>query len=68
MGAIAEGWVLQGGHPLIHVDHSTISQEPFAYLPAPHQGPTGIGSRWSVPLLVRDLGASESKSASQLCS
>ncbi len=57
--AVAERWILQGGHPLVHVGATTISQEPFAYLPEPPDGTSSIGERWLVPVLVRSLGGAE---------
>jgi len=53
--AMADSWILQGGHPLVTVGESSLGQEPFSYLPEPPQGDSAIGRRWLVPLLVRDL-------------
>jgi len=57
--AIAESWILQGGHPLVRVGDTTLTQEPFAYLPEPPHGGSSIGKRWLVPVLVRSLGNAE---------
>jgi puromycin-sensitive aminopeptidase len=50
---IMDTWILQGGYPLLSVEGSTISQEPFAYAPA--KGESNIGSNWRVPVLTRSL-------------
>ncbi len=52
--SVADSWILQGGHPLVHVD-GTLAQEPFAYLPEPPAGESSIGSGWLVPVLVREI-------------
>jgi puromycin-sensitive aminopeptidase len=54
--AVAESWILQGGHPLVRMEGGSVTQEPFTYLPEPHRGPSSVGDRWLVPLLVRDVG------------
>ena len=52
--AVADTWILQGGHPLVTVGESSLSQEPFSYLPEPTFGESSaIGRVWLVPLLVR---------------
>ncbi len=56
ISAIAESWILQGGHPLVSLGDGTLSQEPFAYLPDPPRGESSIGRRWLVPVLVRAVG------------
>jgi puromycin-sensitive aminopeptidase len=61
--AVAESWILQGGHPLVRVSDTTLSQEPFAYLPEPPGGASSIGKRWLVPVLVRDLASTEREPA-----
>jgi puromycin-sensitive aminopeptidase len=53
--AVAETWILQGGHPLVRVAGPSVAQEPFSFLPARRDGESAIGSRWLVPLLVRPL-------------
>ena len=66
--AIAESWILQGGHPLVRVGDTTVTQEPFAYLPEPPDGASSIGKRWLVPVLVRSLDnpvSSESSESSE---
>src|SRR5579862_9634139 len=51
--AMADSWILQGGHPLVTVGESSIGQQPFAYLAEPPLGESAIGRHWLVPLLVR---------------
>ena len=51
--AMAETWILQGGHPLVTVGEHSLAQEPFSYLPEPPTGESAIGAHWLVPLLVR---------------
>ena len=53
--AVAETWILQGGHPVVEVGERTLAQEPFAYLPEPPGGESSIGRRWLVPVLARSL-------------
>jgi puromycin-sensitive aminopeptidase len=53
--AMADSWILQGGHPLVTLRASSVTQEPFAYLPEPPEGVSAIGRRWLVPLLVRPV-------------
>jgi puromycin-sensitive aminopeptidase len=53
VAAIMDTWILQGGFPLVSVEGSTISQEPFEYAEA--VGASNIGSSWKVPILVRSL-------------
>jgi puromycin-sensitive aminopeptidase len=53
--AVAESWILQGGHPLVRVKGTVVTQEPFAYLPEARRE-SAIGNRWLVPLLVRQVG------------
>jgi puromycin-sensitive aminopeptidase len=53
--AVAESWILQGGHPIVHLDGQTLTQEPFAYLPASPDGESSIGRRWLVPVLSRSV-------------
>ena len=54
--AVAESWILQGGHPVVEVGSGTLSQAPFSYLPEAPDGESSIGQRWLVPVLVRSLG------------
>ncbi len=46
-------WILQGGHPLVTLEHATLSQRPFAY--GPSRGESAIGSSWLIPVLTRSL-------------
>ena len=50
---LMNSWILQGGHPLVTLEHGVLSQEPFAYGPA--TGESSIGSDWLVPVLTRPL-------------
>jgi len=58
--AMLDGWVFQGGHPLVTARVSdgrvVASAQPFEYLPRSElperAGPSSIGSGWLVPLLV----------------
>jgi puromycin-sensitive aminopeptidase len=61
--AVAESWILHGGHPLVRVSDTALTQEPFAYLPEPPDGASSIGERWLVPVLVRGLGSPRSEIA-----
>jgi puromycin-sensitive aminopeptidase len=51
--AVMDTWILQGGHPVVSLSGSTLTQEPFAY--GGHSAKSAIGERWSVPVLVRSL-------------
>ncbi len=53
VGEIMDTWIRQGGFPLVRVDGSSISQEPFSYRPA--MGTSAIGEQWKIPLAVRSL-------------
>jgi puromycin-sensitive aminopeptidase len=46
-------WILQGGHPLVTLEHGELRQQPFAYGEA--RGKSAIGSTWMVPVLTRSL-------------
>ena len=54
VGDIMDTWILQGGYPLVSVNGTSISQEPFAYTTT--SGPSAIGSSWRIPVIVRSLG------------
>jgi puromycin-sensitive aminopeptidase len=55
--AVADSWILQGGHPLVTAKGQQLAQEPFTYQPA--RGPSAIGAQWSVPVLVRSLAGGD---------
>ncbi|HTX63390.1 MAG TPA: M1 family metallopeptidase, partial [Acidimicrobiales bacterium] len=55
--AVADSWILQGGHPVVDLGDGVLTQEPFAYLPGPPDGESSIGKRWLVPVLVRPVHA-----------
>ena len=55
--AVADSWILQGGHPLVVTDGATLRQEPFSYLPEPPSGESAIGRTWLVPVMARVPGA-----------
>src|ERR1700677_2691374 len=50
---VMDTWILQGGVPLVTLEASRVTQQPFSYLPV--NGPSAIGSSWLVPLLTRSL-------------
>ena len=50
-------WILQGGHPVVTVEHGTISQAPFSF--TPRQGESAIGSHWLIPVRSRSLAGGE---------
>ena len=50
-------FILQGGHPLVSLHGTTVTQEPFAFGPPPPGTTSSIGSEWQVPLAVRALPA-----------
>jgi len=56
---IMESWIFQGGHPLVRLEErpegALLTQEPFAYGPAPADGSSAIGRGWEVPVLLRAL-------------
>ncbi len=51
--ALMNTFILQGGHPVVSLADSTISQSPFAY--GPRHGESAIGETWIVPVLTRSL-------------
>jgi puromycin-sensitive aminopeptidase len=53
--AVADSWILQGGHPVVEVEGGTLVQKPFAYLPEPPGGESSVGTGWLVPVLVRNV-------------
>jgi puromycin-sensitive aminopeptidase len=60
--ALLDGWIFQGGHPLVtarlEAGSLVLSAEPFRYLPhdelPPGSPPSSIGDDWLVPVLVED--------------
>jgi puromycin-sensitive aminopeptidase len=70
IGQIMHSWLFQGGHPLVTVSPAgtaeegamSVSQQPFAYLPAEEFARlrlldrSAIGSDWLVPVLARRAG------------
>jgi puromycin-sensitive aminopeptidase len=63
-----DSWILQGGFPLVTVNSSdtaadrqestvVLAQEPFRYAPA--EGPSAIGSTWTVPVIARAIDGDE---------
>src|SRR5579875_1867531 len=55
--SVADSWILQGGHPLVSARGDQLTQEPFIYRRT--DGPSAIGERWSVPVLVRSVAGGE---------
>jgi puromycin-sensitive aminopeptidase len=56
--AVADSWILQGGHPVVTLKDSTLGQRPFAYREG--EGESAIGTRWSVPIHLRSLADGQS--------
>ncbi|HXQ90497.1 MAG TPA: M1 family metallopeptidase [Acidimicrobiales bacterium] len=69
---IMDSWILQGGFPLVTVAGSegpgpwtrgaptvTLGQEAFRYSRA--DGPSAIGSAWTIPLIARTVGGDEAR-------
>ncbi len=59
--ALLDGWIFQGGHPLVtarlEAGSLVLTAEPFQYLPAselPVGSSSSIGHDWLVPVLVED--------------
>jgi puromycin-sensitive aminopeptidase len=50
-------WIHQGGHPVVSVDASSMSQRPFVL--APPEGGSAIGEQWVVPVVARSLDSGE---------
>ena len=55
--AVMDTWILQGGHPLVRLDGTSLTQQPFTYGPPAPGTTSAIGGPWQVPVLVRDLDA-----------
>ena len=53
VGQIMDTWIYQGGHPIVRVDGTTLSQVPFQL--SPPDGPSNIGGPWRVPVRSRPL-------------
>jgi puromycin-sensitive aminopeptidase len=54
VGDVMDGWIFQGGHPVVRVgDDGVLSQSPFTL--GPPAGPSAIGGPWSIPVVVRSL-------------
>ncbi len=50
---VMDTWILQGGMPLVTLEGTTVTQQPFGYHPKGEQ--SAIGERWLVPLMTRSL-------------
>jgi len=50
---IMDTWFLQGGHPLVTLEHQELTQEPFIYAKGGVQ--SSIGTAWKIPVVVRTL-------------
>jgi puromycin-sensitive aminopeptidase len=61
---VMDTFILQGGHPLVSLNGGMLSQQPFAYGPAPEGTVSSIGSAWKVPVAVRALAAGDRPGAS----
>jgi puromycin-sensitive aminopeptidase len=67
VGAIMDGWLHEGGFPLVRVAEGAesggtlvLSQEPFEYSARlPESGESAIGTSWRIPALVRTAGVGE---------
>jgi puromycin-sensitive aminopeptidase len=59
VAAIMDGWILQGGHPLVSLEGVTLSQRPFTFGPPVEGTDSAIGSLWQVPVLTRALEGTE---------
>jgi aminopeptidase N len=55
--AVADTWILQGGHPLVTLREGRLHQEPFAYQRAEPGAEDNIGEAWQVPVIVRAAGS-----------
>jgi puromycin-sensitive aminopeptidase len=53
VGEIMSTWIFQGGHPIVSVDASSLSQRPFMLTPA--TAGSAIGDSWLVPIVERSL-------------
>jgi puromycin-sensitive aminopeptidase len=54
---VMDTFILQGGHPLLTLEGSTLSQAPFSFGPVPAGTVSAIGTSWNVPVAVRALPA-----------
>jgi puromycin-sensitive aminopeptidase len=57
--AVADTWILQGGHPLVTLRDGRLHQEPFAYGRSEPGADDNIGSAWQVPVIVRAAGSAD---------
>ena len=54
---VMDTWILQGGVPLVTLDGTTVTQQPFRY--HAKSADSAIGEHWLVPLLTRSLDGGE---------
>jgi puromycin-sensitive aminopeptidase len=48
-------FILQGGHPLVSLTGTTLTQQPFSFGPPPAGTESAIGTEWNVPVALRTL-------------
>jgi puromycin-sensitive aminopeptidase len=48
-------FILQGGHPLVSLQGTSLRQQPFSFGPVPAGTESAIGTSWNVPVAVRAL-------------
>ena len=60
---VMDTFILQGGHPLVSLEGSSLGQQPFSYGPVTEGGASSIGASWNVPVTVRALGVDGSPGA-----
>ncbi len=54
---VMDTFILQGGHPLVTLDDSTLTQQPFSFGPVPENTTSSIGTSWNIPIALRSLKA-----------
>jgi puromycin-sensitive aminopeptidase len=59
VGEIMHSWIYQGGHPVVTVTDTALSQSP--YVLGPSAGSSSIGGPWRVPVRSRTLGGGDSE-------